>query len=103
MNLFAGTGDDWLADPSQGVRLATENLERFTLVGCLDELERFVNGFERCFGRRLSIGHRRKSPADKAKKSAEVTPAIMERIEAICRYDMEIYAFAKANCQALLN
>jgi hypothetical protein len=103
MNLFAGTGADWLADPSQGVRLATENLKRFTLVGCLDELPRFVTGFENCFGRRLSIGHRRKNPADKAQKSAEVTPAVIRRIEEICRYDMEIYAFAKANCQTSLD
>jgi hypothetical protein len=91
LNVLSGCGHDWIEDPQEGVQRAVANLKKMSLVGYLEDLDRFEADFRQHYGVGLNIGRLRKNPAASAQQSLQVSPAIVEKVKHICRYDNEIY------------
>ena len=76
-------------------RAALDCLDRFSVVGVLEQLDRFRRDFREQFGRTLDILHRNRSPAsDDDRERETITPAIRERVEEICEPNKRIYEAA---------
>jgi len=96
---------DKLTDPERSVglsesdatRQAIHNLDRFALVGRLEDMNRFAGLFEERFGERPKLGRRHKpNPMAADKRDALLTPEVRAKIEKICEPDREVYEAAKA-------
>lgn len=81
-------GDVW----PQKIRQAKEHLERFELVGRVEELDRFAAAFQTRFGTRLRIGHKNTNPAP----ITEVSTAVRRKIEQVCGPNLELYRYARS-------
>ncbi len=73
---------------------ALNNLERFAVIGFLEDLAVFEERFERRFGARLEIG--RKNVTAPAREREEISGKMRKKIEEICAYDREIYEQARS-------
>lgn len=74
-----------------------ENLHKFSIVGCLEHQEDFIDRFNKKFGRKLNIGFTNRSPKPKSGTKPAVTEEIKEKIRAICKPDIEVYRYAIDN------
>jgi len=97
--LFGRTYPRYLVEGMESMDDATivsesiDTLSKFTLVGCLERLDLFASRFEQLFGASLSFGQKNANPLAKAEQQAMITPQIRDRVEELCRPDMEIYEF----------
>jgi hypothetical protein len=82
------------------VRAAIANLDKFAVVGFLDDLEGFAAGIRREFGFRPRIGHRNRNEAVPADDQRGLSAALRKRIEAVCAPDLEIFHAARARARA---
>ena len=73
------------------VERATSNLEHFSLIGDLSDLQTFMTGLERLIGRPLQVGHER--PA--VHPMPDISDADHARVEEMCTADREVYAYAR--------
>lgn len=73
------------------VRRALENLERFAVVGRLEELDGFNDAFEARFGRRLTIPRRNVNRQRPERDEAAGRPEVLERIRELCGPDRGVY------------
>ena len=84
-----------LSDPStppdQQLNQAIANLERFTLIGVTERMDRFRDNFKKCFDVRLLIAHANKNPAEDLKISSYADQRIRKKVEALCAPDMQLY------------
>ena len=88
-------GYDYIgSDPERSVAAAIMNLDKFALVGVLEYIDTFVGQFEKRYGTKLKIGSLNKNPVQRAKQDQQITDEIRNRVEEICRYDMEVYNYA---------
>lgn len=78
---------------AEKTEVAKENLSKLALVGILEDLTTFTTRFKEKFGLDLSIGKENKNPVSRP----EIEPHHLEKIQAICRYDLELYEYAQAN------
>ena len=77
---------------------AIQNLEKFSLVGFLEDLDSFRNSFLKKFGVKLCALHDRKNPASSLQKAAKMDSSIRRRVEEVCQPNLELYEHAlKAN------
>lgn len=97
MNVLEGSGKDWECDPQQGVSRAIENLKKISLVGFLEHLEEFQTGFRERFGATLKVGTFNKNPAPSDRRNEHMTQEVIEKVQHICRYDIQIYQHALSN------
>jgi hypothetical protein len=80
------------------VALACENLRRFACVGFLSDLAGFTQALERRFSIRVDVhGRKRQGPVAEEDRRRQLTPAVMQKIQAICAPDTALYEFAEAN------
>ena len=73
---------------------ACHNLERFSVVGGVEELESWVEKFKINTGIRINIAKRNPSPNSKALTDLLSNPALREDMEKICYWDKKVYEFA---------
>lgn len=73
---------------------ARANLDRFRIVGFLDDLPRLEREFSDQFGVRLSIPHTNKSPTPQAKQRALDSAELTDRVRTICAPDLLLYEHA---------
>ena len=78
----------------EAIQDAIANLKRYSLVGTLENQEKFTERFKEVFGRELIIPHKNQSPASKQKQNEIVTDEIIARVQEICAPDMAIYKYA---------
>ncbi len=79
------------AEAETALALAMQRLERFALIGFLEDLPGFVDAFAGLMGTRLSLGR-----ANEARGPAvRLTPAQTGRIEALCAPDIALYQRAR--------
>lgn len=71
-------------------KLARQNIDRFTLIGFLDDLPGFARDFADIFGARPAIAHYNRA----SDKGLELTPAQRGRLEALCAPDLVLYEHA---------
>lgn len=88
---FAGKDTTYDFSSQEAIDTAVSNLKLFHLVGKLEEMAAFVTQFEEIFGLKLKIKHNRKNPVSKSERKKILTPEILEKIEEICRPNIEIY------------
>lgn len=73
------------------VAAAIANLERFHMVGLLEQLPDFVSRIHQTFGIALAIGKRNQSPLAKSSQRELITPEILSRVEALCEPDLQVH------------
>lgn len=82
---------------SQMIEKSKENILKFDVVGFLEEMDRFAADFQKKTGLKLKIPH-----INRTADLAEVKPfdqKKIERIEEICKFDIEIYQHARKHFQ----
>lgn len=89
-----------------GLETAKRHLEELTLIGILEDLPGFQRAFTTRYGMTLRMPHKRQNPArkhpglrslaNKYKESREWR----ERVETLCRQDIELYEYARAHLAA---
>lgn len=78
---------------------AKENIEQIDLIGFLEDLDSFISLFERKTGLKLKIPHKNRTKDIVREQSFDEDT--IRRIEEICKYDIEIYNFAKEKLESL--
>lgn len=81
----------------QAINRAKENLRKFSVVGCLEHKECFVDQFEERFGRKLNIGVAKPRNQQHIKPRSEITEEIREEIKEICSPDLDVYQYVITN------
>lgn len=74
------------------IETAKQNLQKFKLVGILEDIEQFKSQFKKQFGLTLRIPHKNKNPVSKP----QITSENLQKIEAICQPDLEIYHYIRS-------
>ncbi|MEH6607262.1 MAG: hypothetical protein V7711_16905 [Pseudomonadales bacterium] len=77
----------------EAIQDAIDSLKRFSLVGVMENLEKFTTSFEAAFGRKLEIPNKNQSPASQIQMEV-VTDEIKARVAEICAPDIRIYNYA---------
>lgn len=67
------------------------NLQRFQLVGVLEEMDVLVHDIEHLLNINVDVEKKNKSPRTKEEQTAEITPKIDKRVRALCAPDIRIY------------
>ena len=107
--MFVGDTDDAAAlnqtgecpDMPAAIAKAIHNLEKFKIVGTLEELKGFEAEIRQRYGVKSRIGHLRKSPRPGYLKFSEQPKEVQERLLELCQPDMLIYErFARKAPQA---
>lgn len=88
---FSGSGVSGASSIDEGVEAALANLAKFSIVGHLEDLDGFVAEFERRYSARLNVGHAMRNPVDDVLRQARITDEVRQKVEEICRPDLEIY------------
>ena len=70
---------------------AIANVERLSVVGVLEHLDKFAVDYERRFGVRLRIDHRNRNPVNNVHEHASLTPSMLRKIESVCEPDIALY------------
>jgi hypothetical protein len=76
----------------QCLKRALENVNLFSLIGFLEDLDAFTRDFEQMFGARLVLHKYNEAKGGKAR----LTDAQRERLHGMCAADRAIYAHARA-------
>lgn len=74
-----------------------KNISTFDVVGFLEDMDRFASDFYQKTNIKLNIPHKNKTRDLTEEKT--FSPEIIERIKEICKYDIEIYEYAKQHLQ----
>lgn len=93
---FCGTTELQLDDPKKLVDQAKENLKQFAVIGFTENMAQFQADVRRTLGIRASFGVQNKRTASDKDVSAIVTPELRSRLKEMCRFDQEIYDYAKS-------
>lgn len=74
------------------VELAIHNIEKFRLVGILEDVRKFETDFKNKFGASIRI---KKKNSNKKKDETQVSPSTRKKIEKICEPDTILYKHVK--------
>ncbi len=97
---FSGLPSDSDFGSAQAVEAAKRNLDKFAVVGFLDDMLRFQQNLKQVLGVSVAIRHQNKSKVQDLTKKKLVTPELRQRIAELCAPDIEIYNHAKAKFAA---
>ncbi|WP_432697897.1 sulfotransferase family 2 domain-containing protein [Marinobacterium sp. YM272] len=70
---------------------ALANMSKFDIVGTLEDLPKFADDIEQMFGIQVEFGHENKSPKPQAAQVSSLSNYQLQKIEDICKDDIEIY------------
>jgi len=98
LQLTGHSVDDVLARPRACVSRAIANLEKFALVGCLERLDVFVSQFDARYRTQLYVPRRQQNPMPAALQATQITDALRQQVEQMCRADMAVYQYARSRC-----
>ncbi|MEM8598296.1 MAG: hypothetical protein AAGF99_00105 [Bacteroidota bacterium] len=73
------------------VEQAIANVERFAVVGVLEDLDTFAADCRARFGLPVEIAHRNKNPRGAGQQREELSPEVMARVEALCAPNRRVY------------
>lgn len=89
---FAGLPKEADLRSPAAIERAAANLRRFDVVGRLDNLAGFAADVRDCLGIRLRIGHENRSPAmGGGLRASDLTPAQMQKVQALCAPDIAVW------------
>ena len=90
LRFFGGQSEIADADTETLMQTARRNIDRFTLIGFLDDLPGFARDFADIFGARPAIAHYNRA----SDKGLDLTPAQRTRLESLCAPDLALYRHA---------
>ena len=88
---FCNGGEMPEGDLSGPIARAISVFSKFDLIGTLDDMDGFLDGFEKRWKVRPTLSLSNMSPATKPDREKALSGAILERIEQICAPDRQIY------------
>ena len=80
-------------DPTsrEAINSALENLARFSVLGVLEDMERFRESFRSNLGFDIRVGVTNRNPVSAKKQDSRITPEIRRRVEGLCAANSEVY------------
>jgi len=95
VRLFRGTGGDSRAfATADDVEQACSNLDRFSVVGCLEYLPAFLDAVEQASGLVLDLPRLNKSPAPATERYKDLPDELFEEISRLCQPSRQVYEYA---------
>ena len=91
VEFFCGLPKDADIRSDKAIAAAIANLERFDVVGRLDDLPRFQGDLKTALGVGVRIGHQNKSRSPSAQKIDQISPTHLEAINNICEPDLNVW------------
>ncbi|KQT85080.1 sulfotransferase family 2 domain-containing protein [Aurantimonas sp. Leaf443] len=91
LRYFSGQAEIAPGEEAGAMERAKAAMPKFSVIGFIEDQERFVEKFHDVFGSRPSIGHYNKG----AEKPAPLDQGMRQRLEALCAPDIELYELAK--------
>lgn len=88
---FSSMPSDYVGDCNDFVDEAVGNLERFSVVGIVENLDNWCISFEERFNKTISIPLGNISPNVHAKNEIRSNDLIMQKIEMLCEPDIRVY------------
>lgn len=76
-------------------KAALEALERFTLIGLLEDLPSFEARFSERYRVPLKLGKKNANPVPRAQRQREISPEIVARVTELCAPDLAVYRRAQ--------
>ena len=73
------------------VQEAVDILRMFSIVGCLENLDKFCDDFKKHFGASLSIPHVNVTPKKQREGWERIPDAIHQKVVEVCQPDIEVY------------
>lgn len=77
----------------ESIKRAKDNIDKFDVIGCIENLPKFYTQYEQKIGKPLIIQKENTNPKPKSYKISEST---RQKIEQLCARDIEIYNYIKA-------
>lgn len=93
INYFGNFSREDDTDPHEKLRIAQDNLLKFSTIGFLEDLSDFRQRLQKKFGLAIKVPHKNKNPAPKQ----QVEDSTMRKIEDICKFDLMLFAYARDN------
>ena len=78
---------------TQFVDEAIDNIKKFSIVGCLEHLDKFRQQFEDIQKVQLNISTSNINPLARSKQQQQISEEIRLRVEKICEPDLKIYNY----------
>ncbi len=91
LRYFSRAPQDLEGDLGPYVTEAVQNLERFAVVGSVEDMASFVDAFQARFGVRLRVPRRNRSPDRDQKARIRENPDTIRRIRMLCSEDLQVY------------
>ena len=88
---FSNYSNDHRTNPYDYVDEALENLSHFSVVGTLESLDIWEARMNQRYGVTLDIPKMNVSPRSQEAEKIKSNAKLMEKIQELCKYDMEIY------------
>lgn len=82
------------ASQPKAIKQAIENLDKFTLVGVIEELDIFIKNYNSVFAVPLKVKQFNKNPVSKAKQKQKITEQVNKKVREICQPNWEVYQAA---------
>ena len=92
-NYFSGNPTSAVEPDKELLATAEANALKFNTIGFLEKLDDFVTECKNRYNLTLRIPHKRKNP----QSNREISQANLEKINHICRFDIELYDFIRQN------
>lgn len=91
----ASTGDEYsYYGTDAAIERAIGNLQKFHLVGCLEQLDCFVKQFARHYGTRLQIANKNRNPLATAQQQQVISEEVVAKVRELCRPNLAVYNYA---------
>jgi hypothetical protein len=84
------------ANPEAAIEAALENLQNFFSVGFVEDLESWARDIGHALGYKVRILRRNLGPRPEVSTQIKESPELLERVEALCAIDRQLYAAARA-------
>lgn len=89
---YGGIREDYMYNSKEAIENAKKNLNKFKVIGFLEDMVSVEEEFKKHYGFDLNISHRNKS---RSKEDQKVSDDVLQQIKEICATDIEIYNYAK--------
>ncbi|SHG25626.1 Sulfotransferase family protein [Microbulbifer donghaiensis] len=88
---FSNYSLNFRSSPRDHIDEALENLSRFAIVGTMENLDTWADELMKKFSFEIKLPSINKSPSNQAVEQIRSNPAVMRKIEDLCRHDLELY------------
>ena len=96
LRYFSGRPHVAPEDEAKAIKEAKAVIDKFAILGFTDEMDLFVDEFERLFGARLTIGRYNVG----ANKRPDISATDFEKLEVACAADIELHRYAESVMRA---